>query len=177
MRAKKVSLRLQQVRRQSCRTVSVIKGQRRRERGRRYAILDRVDDTAPPGSLVVVQRLAEEIVEQQIGEPRILIVRLLDLAEEAAADDATAAPHQGDPAEVQIPALLLRCFAQKHVALRVGDHLRAVKSPPYILDEGLAVLLRRAFRSGQDAGGGDTLVFHGGETAREYRFSNQRHRR
>src|SRR5260221_14529065 len=131
-----------------------------------------MDDASPPGSLVIVQRLAEEIVEQQIGELRILIVRFLDLGEETAADDAAAAPHQGDSAEVQIPALLLRRFAQQHVPLRVGDHLRAVKSPAYVFDEGLAVLLRRAFRSSQDARGGDALVLHGGETAGEYGFSN-----
>ena len=59
---------------------------------------------APPGRLVAVQRLAEEVVEQQIGELRILVVGFLDLAEEAAADDAAAAPHQRDAAEVQVPA-------------------------------------------------------------------------
>src|SRR6266571_8097553 len=125
--AEEVPLRLQQVCGQTGRAEPVVEGERRGE-GRRWdAGLDRADDGAPPGRLVVVQQLAEETVDEQVREPRILVVGLLDLSEEAAADDAAPAPHQGDAAEVQVPPLVLRRLGEQHVPLRVGNHLGAVK--------------------------------------------------
>ena len=49
---------------------------------------------------------AEIIVEQQVRQLRIVVEGFLDLAEEARADDAAAAPHQGDAAVVQVPACI-----------------------------------------------------------------------
>ena len=59
----------------------------------------------------------------------------LDVAQEDAADDAAAAPHQRDAAHVQVPALVLLRGAQQHVTLRVADHLGAVERAANILDE------------------------------------------
>src|SRR5229473_7527158 len=111
VRAEEISLSLQQVRRQAGRAVSVVEGKRRGESGRRHTILNPVDDAPPPGGLVIVQRLAEEFVEQEIRQLRILVVRFLDLPQEAAADDTAATPHQGYAAEVQVPLLLFRRLA------------------------------------------------------------------
>src|SRR5262249_36105094 len=104
--AEEVALRLQQIRRQTLGAVSVEERERRREGGRRHAVLDGLDDGAPPRGLIFIQSPAEEIVEQQIGQLRILVEGLFDLAEKAATDDAAAAPHQRDAAVVQVPSLL-----------------------------------------------------------------------
>src|SRR5207249_11232335 len=89
--AEEVPLRLQQVCRQSGRAIAIVEGERRRESRRRHAILNRFDDRAPPGSLVIVQCLAEKIVEKQLSQLRILVVRFLDLHEAAAAAEAPCA--------------------------------------------------------------------------------------
>src|SRR6266404_4127487 len=67
---------------------------RRRHRRSRHAVLDGLNERASPRCLILVQQLAEKIVQQKIGELRILVVSLLDLSEEPAADDAAAAPHE-----------------------------------------------------------------------------------
>ena len=42
----------------------------------------------------------EEVIEQEVGEFRVLVVGGLDVAQEHGADDATAAPHQSNAAVV-----------------------------------------------------------------------------
>src|SRR5260370_35164063 len=110
-----------------------------------------------------------------MGELGMLVVSFLDLAEEAAAYDASAAPHQRDSAEVQIPALLLRRFAQQHIALGIGDDLRAVERAPHVPDELLAVHAYRTHRGPQDLRSRHALFFHRRETARKHGFADQGH--
>src|SRR6266404_9764941 len=88
MGAEEVALSLQQVRGQARGAVSVVEGERRRHRRSRHAVLDGLNERASPRCLILVQQLAEKIVQQKIGELRILVVSLLDLSEEPAADDA-----------------------------------------------------------------------------------------
>ena len=66
---------------------------------------------------------------------RVLVEGFLDLAQEHAADDAAAAPHQGDAAVVEVPVVFLGRGAHEHVALRVGDDLRRIERLPDVLDE------------------------------------------
>src|SRR3981081_2436761 len=106
--AEEVSLCLQQICRQAGGAESVVERERRGESWCRHAGLNRLDDATAPGGFVIVQHLAEKIGDQQVGEVRILIISFLDLAQETAADDATAAPHQRDSSEIQIPALVFR---------------------------------------------------------------------
>src|SRR5438067_1452917 len=87
MGAEEVSLRLQQVCRQASRAEPIVKRKRRGESRSWHAGLNRLNDATSPGGFVIVQHLAEEIGDQQIGELRILIVSFLNLAEEAAADN------------------------------------------------------------------------------------------
>jgi len=47
-----------------------------------------------------VNGVPEEVVEQEVGELRVLVVGGLDVAQEHGADDATAAPHQSNAAVV-----------------------------------------------------------------------------
>ena len=70
----------------------------------------------------------------------IFIVSGFDIAEESGADNAAAAPHQRDPAHVQMPSLFFRCFPQQHIALSVGDDLRAIQCPAHFLYKELTVM-------------------------------------
>src|SRR5664279_297834 len=120
VRAKVIALRLQQVRGQARGPVTVEERQRRAESRRRHAELDGTDDAASPGRLILQQCGGEELVEQQVFKLRVIVKGNLDLAKELAADDAAAAPHESDAAEVEIPLVLFRGLAQQHVALSVG---------------------------------------------------------
>src|SRR5262245_56749000 len=65
MSAKEITLRLQQIRRKTCRAESVVERKGCRECRRRHAGLNRLNERAAPGILVTVQRLAEELVYQK----------------------------------------------------------------------------------------------------------------
>ena len=76
-----------------------------------------------PRGLILVERLEEEAVEQQILDPRVFVECFFDLAQKAAANDASAALHQRDAAHVQVPAVLFCGGPEQHVALRIRDDL------------------------------------------------------
>ena len=42
----------------------------------------------------------EEVIQEQVGQLRVLVVSGLDVAQEDRPDDAATAPHQGDAAIV-----------------------------------------------------------------------------
>ena len=127
-----------------------------------------------PRILIGVDGGGEEAVEEEIGEVLILVECLLNFAEEAAAVDASAAPHEGDAAHVEVPAILFCGGAEEHVALGVGDDFGAVEGTAYLFNEGNAVGGGGdgggAFK---DFGGGDTFVFERGEAAGEDRFADE----
>jgi len=104
----------------------------------------------------------------------ILVEGFPDFAEEAAADDASAAPHEGDAAHVEVPAVLFGGGAEEHVALRIGDDFGAVEGAAHFFNEGDAVGGGGdgggAFK---DFGGGDAFVFERGEAAGEDRFADE----
>ena len=96
VRAEVVALRLQQVGRQPRAAVAIEEGERRREGGRGYAEQSRLRDDLAPRRLALLDRLDEVRSEQQVGQLRVNLVCLLDLAEEGRADDTASAPHEGD---------------------------------------------------------------------------------
>src|SRR5665647_2383979 len=171
--AEEVPLGLEQVGGQPPRAVAVVEGQGRGEGRGGHPILDGMDHGAPPGRLVLDEHPGEEVVQQQVGDPRFLIVGLLDLAQEAAADDAAPPPHQGDAAEVQLPAVLLGRLPQQHVALGVGDDLGAIEGPAHLLYEGRPVVLGRVSGPGQHPGRRHPLLLEGGEGAGEDRLADE----
>ena len=67
--------------------------------------------------LAIVDGVPEELVAEEVLELRVLVVGLLDVAQEDAPDDAAAAPHQRDRAVVQLPREQLRGLAQQHETL------------------------------------------------------------
>ena len=50
--------------------------------------------------LGTVDGVPEEVVQEQVGQLRVLVVGGLDVAQEDRPDDAATAPHQGDAAIV-----------------------------------------------------------------------------
>ena len=67
--------------------------------------------------LAIVDGVGEEVVPEEVLECGVLVVGLLDVAQEDGADDAAAAPHQRDRTVVQVPLEQLRSLAQEHEAL------------------------------------------------------------
>ena len=51
-------------------------------------------------NLTLVNCVTEEIVEQKVSQVGIIVVRGLNVSQEDWANDATASPHQSDPAIV-----------------------------------------------------------------------------
>src|ERR1035437_6544839 len=94
-----VALRLEQIRGQPRGAVAVVEGQRGGKRRSGNAQFDGVNQRLAPRCLIAVERLGEEAVQQQIFNPRILVESLFDLSQEAAANDASAAPHQRDSSD------------------------------------------------------------------------------
>jgi hypothetical protein len=64
--AEKVSLCLQEVSGQPLSAIPVIKRKRSRERWCRHPTPDRMNNSVPPGWVILIQQLAEEVIEQQV---------------------------------------------------------------------------------------------------------------
>src|ERR1035437_6576616 len=131
----------------------------------------------PPRCLILIKHPGKEAVEQQILKRRIRVVRSLNLAQETAANDAAAAPHQRNAAHVQVPAIFLGRCLQEHVTLRIRNHLGAIERSAHILNElrttadiSLGRRSREYFRSC------DALILQRRQTPREHRFANQGYR-
>ena len=93
------------------------------------------------------------ILEKQVGEFRLAIEGVLDLAEEHRADDAAAPPDHGDAAVVQVPVVRLRRRPQELVALGVGNDLRGVERILEIRDHRIRLVGDCAPRPLQDLRG------------------------
>lgn len=65
----------------------------------------------PTPYLAVLDGLPEEVVQEEAGQFGVLVKGGLDVTEEAAADDASSTPHEGDGAVVQLPAVALGRFS------------------------------------------------------------------
>ena len=75
------------------------------------------------------------VVQHEVGQLRLRVEGFLDLAEEHAADDAAAAPHQRHPAVVELPPVLRRRRPHQHVTLGVADDLGRIQRLADRLDE------------------------------------------
>src|SRR5581483_8177140 len=112
VRTKEISLGLQQIRRQTLAPIPVVKRKRSREGRCWNSETYCVNNGFTPRSLIFVQRLAEKVIKQQVGQFRVFVVCLFDLAKKTASNDAASAPHKRNAAHVQIPSLFLGRFAQ-----------------------------------------------------------------
>ena len=162
MRAEKVSLRLDDVGRQRGASVAVVEGEGGGKGRRGNAGLDRGPDDFSPRRMTTGQSGAEEIVHQQRRQVGFGREGFLDVSQKDASNDATSAPHQSDPAVIQIPFHLFGRFSHEHEALGVRHDLGRVKGVGELIHEdGSLVGSResvRLGRTGEDGGGGDALV-------------------
>jgi hypothetical protein len=108
VRAKVISLRLQQVGGQILGAVAVEPGERGGEgRGGDAEEGGLGDDVAPAG-LRFVDGFVEEVVEEEVLEVVVGAVGGGDVLEEDGADDAASAPHEGDGGLVELPFVFFR---------------------------------------------------------------------
>lgn len=103
VRAKKISLCLKQIRRQTRRSVAIEVGERGAEGRDRDPVFDCGSDRDAPVILSPFDDPGEVLVEEEIVQRRIAFIGFLDPIQKLRADDATAAPNGGDVAEIQIP--------------------------------------------------------------------------
>lgn len=171
--AEVVPLGLEQVGGEPGRGVAVEVAEGGGEGGHRDAGLDSVSHHLPPRGNQALDGLTEVPVQQQILQPGVLVVGLLDLPQEHAADDAPAPPHQGDAPVVQVPAVGLGGGAHQGVALGVGDDLAGVEGLADVLDEGGLVPREGRDGPGEGACSGNPLLFHGGQAPGEHRLPDQ----
>ena len=134
------------------------------------------DDVSPPG-LRGVDGLVEEVGEEEVLELRVGAVGLGDVLEEDGADDAAAAPHEGDGWLVELPLVLLGRLLHEHEALGVGDDLGGVEGLLEIGEELLLVALElgRAADELQLLGRAGALALDGGQAAGEHGLGDQGH--
>ena len=108
VRAKVISLRLQQVGGQILGAVAVEPGERGGEgRGGDAEEGGLGDDVAPAG-LRFVDGFVEEVVEEEVLEVVVGAVGGGDVLEEDGADDAASTPHEGDGGLVELPFVFFR---------------------------------------------------------------------
>ena len=157
MRAKVITLRLEQVGGQVLGTVSIKPGQSGGECWGRYTEESSLGDDVAPAGLRLVDCLVEKVVEEEVFEIGVGTVRGGDVLEEDGADDAATTPHEGDRGLVELPAIFLGslqlvihlCFIgggdkyllHEHESLGVRDDLGCVQSLLEILKELLLIAL------------------------------------
>src|SRR5262245_42746213 len=103
MGAEVVALGLEEVGGESLAAITIVGGQGGVHGRQGGAGGERRGGGAAPARLAAFDLAAEIRIEQEIGELRIAVERLLDLAEERTANDATAAPHQRHASLVDLP--------------------------------------------------------------------------
>ena len=86
---KKNEANLDEVGGQSFASVAVVEGKSGAEAGQRHAELHARGDHLAPRVLALVYLVGEELVEEQVVQLRVRVERLLDVAQELAANDAT----------------------------------------------------------------------------------------
>ena len=100
MRTEEIALRLQEIRREASRAITVVIRQRCRKRRDRYAELDSCRNDEAPFRLRSFDGLGEIPIKEKILQRRITPICLNDPIEKFGADDAAAAPNRSDVAQV-----------------------------------------------------------------------------
>ena len=176
MRAEVVTLRLQKICGQAVGGVAVEIAECRRHRGCGHAVCNCCGrDLAPCGNQLFHCTL-EIRIKQEVRQLRVIIIRFLDLAQENAADDAAAAPHERDAAVVEVPAVGLCRRAHEGVALCVGDDLGGIQRLTDGLDHLGLVAGEGRDRAGVFLRRFDALCLHRRQAAREHSFADERQR-
>ena len=107
MRAEVVTLGLNQVSRQNCRTVTVVVGYCRREGRNRDTVLDSVGNHVTQRLLIFIRNLLEVRCQQQVGDTGVFSIGIGDFLQELRANDAARAEDLRNLTVVQIPVVLV----------------------------------------------------------------------
>ena len=102
---------------------------------------------------IAIGRNQGRVSNVQVVKVGVLLVGLLDVREEAAADDASTAPHKRDARVVELPAVVLSGLPQQHEPLGVRHDLRGVQRLPNVLHErGLVAIVHGLLRAREALG-------------------------
>lgn len=170
---KVISLGLEQVGGEDGVAVSVKEGQGRGQGGDGDSQDNSLGNNVAPALGGTLNSLGEEGVEKQVLQLRVLGVGSLDVTQEDGANDAAAAPHEGNAGVVQVPTVLLGSLAHEHEALGVRDDLGGIEGLGDIVDELLLVASVLGVGSLEDLGGADTLILDSGQAAGEDGLTDQ----
>src|SRR5262245_16068663 len=144
VRTKEIALRLQEIRRQTSRAITVEIRQRGRKRGDRNAEFDSCRNDEAPFRLRSFDCYREILVEEKILQRRITPIRLNDSIEEFSANDTAPAPNSGDVAQVQVPFVSRASGSKKLHSLRVRNNFGGIKRVTHGVDETIAIAFERS---------------------------------
>mmetsp|Transcript_676 Transcript_676/g.1145 ORF Transcript_676/g.1145 Transcript_676/m.1145 type:complete len:205 (+) Transcript_676:503-1117(+) len=127
MSTKVVSLRLKQIRRKNCGSISVVKRQCCAKCGHRRTLEHRSGYRISPPVLCIGNGSLEEVVEKQVGQLRVLRKRVTDISQKSASDDTATSPHERNGWQVERPVVGLGSFHKQHVSLSIRADLGRVQ--------------------------------------------------
>src|SRR5256886_9068959 len=139
VRTEEIALRLQEVRRQPSRPITVEVSERCGKCRNRDAVFNGCCYRNAPVALRLFDGSREITIEQKVVERRIALISLDDSVEKFRANDAAAPPDGGDIAEVEVPFVFRASRTQKLHSLRVRNNFRCVKRVAYCIDESRSI--------------------------------------
>ena len=145
-----VTLSLNQVSRQDCRTVAVVVGNGGRECRNRDTVLNGISHNITQRLLIFISNLLEVRRQQQVGDTRILLVSISDLLQELSTNNTTGTEDFGNLTVVQIPVVFIRCSTQLREALSIRNDLAQIQSATNFLYKLSLVTSRLRFWPRQD---------------------------
>ena len=167
-----VALGLEQIGGKTFAAVAVEVGQSAAEGGYRYTVSDGGGDYASPGFLAGLDRLSEVGGEEEVGQIMVAVESILDAAEELGADDAAAAPHEGDAAVVEMPVVFGSGHGEELEALGIRADFGGVEGATDVFDERVPIAVKTRLRAPENGGGGGSFFFEGGDATGKYRLGN-----
>lgn len=176
MRAKVITLSLNQVSRQNCGTVAIIVGNCGRERRYRNTILHGISHHITQRLLIVISDLFEVRRQQEVSNASVLRISIGDLLQELRTNDAASAENLSDFAVVKIPVVFIRSSTQLGEALSIGNDFTEVQRATHFFDKFSFITGRLGLRTTQYFRRGNTLVFKRRNIASKYRLGDQRQR-
>lgn len=133
------------------------------------------DDAAPTDS-ALGDLFREEGIEEQVGEVGVGLESLEDVLQVLGANDATAAPHEGDAAEVEVPFEVGGGLAHEYEALRARDEEGRVHGVAHVVNELLFVALELVDGGSlEDVRSEHAVLLLRRQAATEHGLSDERH--
>lgn len=159
VRPKVIALGLNDVGAEASGAVAVKVRYRAREGWNPNAVPNGSSDHVAPSGLVCLHDLGKVRINQKVGEVWLRVKRSFDVLEERGANDATAAPHQGDAAKIEFPTALERHHSHQLIALGVRADFAGKQRLTDLFNESGFIPSKLEFGCGYDARGGDAFFF------------------